>query len=138
MFALIQIGLVVLVITIVVGYVFRRQQEDRPRDELELRAQFYRKEVMNFLRRLHGSPSKVLQQRLEREIQHFHRAATLDQLLERAEQDENPRSTIDKYLEALNYLMQQGFETDRKPEIEDRIKRLQEQLHSPASYSRRG
>jgi len=136
MFVLIQLGLLVLVVTIVVGYVFRRKRDERPRDEVELRTQFYQEEVMNFLRRLRNSRTKTLLQRLEREIQHFHQATTLDQLLENAEYEKDPQAAIDRYLEALNYVMHHGFETDRKSEIEDHIKRLQEKVHSPASFSR--
>jgi len=95
-----------------------------------LRAQFYQEEVMNFIRRLKSSPNKTLKERLELEIERFHQASQLDEFLEKAEKEKNIQRAIDYYLEAITFIMKNDFETERKIEIEERIKALQAEPRS--------
>jgi len=50
----------------------------------------------------------------------------LDDLLEKAERETNPQKAIDYYLEALSFIMKNDFEKERKAEIEERLKTLQQ------------
>ncbi len=135
MFAFVQIGLIIVVMVIIISYLTRKQREEKPRDELSLRAQFYQEEVMNFIRRLKSSPSKILMERLELEIERFHQASQLDELLEKAEKEKNTQRAIDYYLEAMTFIMKNNFETARKIEIEEKIKALQGEPRSQAYSS---
>ena len=135
MFAFVQIGLIVVVMVIIISYLTRKQREEKPRDELSLRAQFYQEEVMNFIRRLKSSPNKTLKARLEFEIERFHQTSQLDELLEKAEKEKNTQRAIDYYLEAITFIMKNDFETERKIEIEEKIKALQAEPRSQAYSS---
>jgi len=135
MFAFVQIGLIIVVMVIIISYLTRKQREEKPRDELSLRAQFYQEEVMNFIRRLKSSPSKILMERLELEIERFHQTSQLDELLEKAEKEKNTQRAIDYYLEAMTFIMKNNFETARKIEIEEKIKALQGEPRSQAYSS---
>ena len=135
MFAFVQIGLIVVAMVIIISYLTRKQREEKPRNELSLRAQFYQEEVMNFIRRLKSSPSKILMERLELEIERFHQTSQLDELLEKAEKEKNTQRAIDYYLEAMTFIMKNNFETARKIEIEEKIKALQGQPRSQAYSS---
>jgi len=135
MFAFVQIGLIIVVMVIIISYLTRKQREEKPRDELSLRAQFYQEEVMNFIRRLKSSPSKILMERLELEIERFHQTFQLDELLEKAEKEKNTQRAIDYYLEAMTFIMKNNFETARKIEIEEKIKALQGEPRSQAYSS---
>ncbi len=135
MFAFVQIGLIIVVMVIIISYLTRKQREEKPRDELSLRAQFYQEEAMNFIRRLKSSPNKTLKERLKLEIERFHQTSQLDELLEKAEKEKNTQRAIDYYLEAMTFIMKNNFETERKPEIEEKIKTLQGQPRSQAYSS---
>ncbi|HHF98953.1 MAG TPA: hypothetical protein ENL39_05660 [Candidatus Aerophobetes bacterium] len=98
----------------------------KPKDELELRCDFFHQQVINFLNRLRRSRSKTRIRRLESEIERFQKAMDLDDILERAEKETNPQRAIDLYLEALSFIMKNDFEKERKAEIEEKIKALQQ------------
>jgi len=98
----------------------------KPKDELELRCDFFHQQVINFLNRLRRSRSKTRIRRLESEIERFQKAMDLDDILERAEKETNPQRAIDLYLEALSFIMKNDFEKERKVEIEEKIKALQQ------------
>jgi len=120
--------LIIAAVLIVLFLYLRGKGEMRvkkPRNELDLRCDFYREQVMNFLRRVKHSRSKTRIRRLETEIERFHRLMELDDLLEKAEKENNPQKAIDYYLEALSFIMKNDFEKERKSEIEEGIKALQ-------------
>ncbi|MBC7188865.1 hypothetical protein H5U35_01435 [Candidatus Aerophobetes bacterium] len=96
------------------------------RDEVELRCDFYHQQVLNFLKKLKKTRSRTRLARLDSEIERFQKVMELDDLLEKAEREKVPQKAIDWYLEALSYIMKHDFERERKAEIEDRIKSLQE------------
>ncbi|MCD6406584.1 hypothetical protein J7L81_01765, partial [Candidatus Aerophobetes bacterium] len=93
---------------------------------LELRCDFFHQQIINFLNRLRRSRSKTRIRRLESEIERFQKAMDLDDILERAEKETNPQRAIDLYLEALSFIMKNDFEKERKAEIEEKIKALQQ------------
>ena len=123
-----QILLIAAVLVIVYLYLRSRGgvRVKRPKDELELRCDFYYEQVMNFLRRLKHSRSKTRIQRLETETERFQKVTDLDDILESGEKESNSQKAIDYYLEALSFVMKNNFEIDRKAEIEEKIKTLQE------------
>ena len=123
-----QILLIAAVLVIVYLYLRSRGgvRVKRPKDELELRCDFYYEQVMNFLRRLKHSRSKTRIQRLETETERFQKVTDLDDILESGEKETNSQKAIDYYLEALSFVMKNNFEIDRKAEIEEKIKTLQE------------
>ena len=98
----------------------------KPRDELELRCDFYHEQVRDFLYRLKDSRSKARIRRLESEIERFQKVMDIDELLEKAEKESNHHKAIDYYLEALSYIMKNNFEKERKADIEEKIKSLQQ------------
>jgi len=122
--------IVLIVAVLLIFFLYLRSREDlrirKPRDELELRCDFYHEQVVNFLRRLKRSRSKARIRRLESEIERFQKVMELDDLLEKAEKETNPQRAIDYYLEALSFMMKNNFEKERKPEIEEKIKSLQQ------------
>ena len=123
-----QILLIAAVLVIVYLYLRSRGgvRVKKPKDELELRCDFYYEQVMNFLRRLKHSRSKTRIQRLETETERFQKVTDLDDILESGEKETNSQKAIDYYLEALSFVMKNNFEIDRKAEIEEKIKTLQE------------
>ena len=123
-----QILLIAAVLVIVYLYLRSRGgvRVKRPKDELELRCDFYYEQVMNFLRRLKHSRSKTRIQRLETETERFQKVTDLDDILESGEKETNSQKAIDYYLEALSFVMKNNFEIDRKAEIEEKIKTLQQ------------
>lgn len=126
---MLQIVLIAAVLVIFYLYLRGRREEIRirkPRDELELRCDFYHEQILNFLRRLRRSRSRIRIRRLESEIERFQKVMDLDDLLEKAEMETDPRKAIDYYLEALSFMMSNSFEKERKEEIEEKIKNLQQ------------
>ncbi len=123
------IQIIIIAIVLIAFFLYLRGKGDmkikRPRDELDLRCDFYKEQIMNFLRRVRRTRSKTRLRRLESEIERFHKVMELDDLLEKAERENNPRKAIDYYLEALAFIMKHNFEKERKNEIEERIKQLQ-------------
>jgi len=125
---MVQLLLIAAVLIIFLLYIRGREgvKIKKPRDELELRSDFFYEQVMNFLRRLKSSRSKTRIRRLEKEIERFQKVMDLDDLLEKAERETNPQKAIDYYLEALSFIMKNDFEKERKAEIEEKIKALQQ------------
>ncbi|MBE0477608.1 hypothetical protein IBX65_00610 [Candidatus Aerophobetes bacterium] len=121
---------VLIIAVLVIFFLYLRAREEikvkKPRDELGLRCDFYHEQVRNFLQGLRYSRSKVRITRLESEIERFQKVMDLDELLEKAEKESNPRKAIDYYLEALSYMMKNNFEKERKADIEEKIKSLQQ------------
>ena len=124
-----QIVLIAAVLAIFLLYMKSSRGEmkvKKPKDELELRCDFFQQEVLDFINRLKRYRSKTRINRLESEIERFQKVMDLDDLLERAERETNSRKAIDYYLEALSFIMKNDFEKERKVEIEEKIKALQQ------------
>jgi len=124
-----QIVLIAAVLAIFLLYMKSSRGEmkvKKPKDELELRCDFFQQEVLDFINRLKRYRSKTRISRLESEIERFQKVMDLDDLLERAERETNSRKAIDYYLEALSFIMKNDFEKERKVEIEEKIKALQQ------------
>ena len=125
---MVQLLLIAAVLIIFLLYIRGREgvKIKKPRDELELRCDLFYEQVMNFLRRLKSSRSKTRIRRLEKEIERFQKVMDLDDILEKAERETSPQKAIDYYLEALSFIMKNDFEKERKAEIEEKIKALQQ------------
>ncbi|MCD6574369.1 hypothetical protein J7K97_01660 [Candidatus Aerophobetes bacterium] len=124
-----QIVLIAAVLAIFLLYMKSSRGEmkvKKPKDELELRCDFFQQEVLDFINRLKRYRSKTRISRLESEIERFQKVMDLDDLLERAERETNSQKAIDYYLEALSFIMKNDFEKERKVEIEEKIKALQQ------------
>lgn len=124
-----QIVLIAAVLAIFLLYMKSSRGEmkvKKPKDELELRCDFFQQEVLDFINRLKRYRSKTRINRLESEIERFQKVMDLDDLLERAERETNSQKAIDYYLEALSFIMKNDFEKERKVEIEEKIKALQQ------------
>lgn len=123
-----QVIIIAVVLIIFLFYLKGREKVKvkKIKDELELNCDFYQQQITNFLKKLRQSRSKTRIRRLEAEIERFQKAMDLDELLERAEKEINPQRAIDYYLEALSFIIKNDFEKERKPEIEEKIKALQE------------
>jgi len=132
--------LIAIVAVLVILLLYFREKEGvkvkKIKDELELRCDFYQEQIINFLKKLRQSRSKTRIRRLETEIERFQKAMDLDEILEKAEKEINPQKAIDYYLEALSFIMKNDFEKERKPEIEEKIKTLQEMKGKRVYYNR--
>lgn len=121
---------VLIAAVLVIFFLYLRSRSEvrlkRPKNELELRCDFYYQQIVNFLRRLRHSRSKTRIRRLESEIERFQKVMDLDDVLEKAETETNLQKAIDYYLEALSFMMNNNFEKERKAEIEEKIRNLQE------------
>jgi len=125
---MIQVGLVIICLIILFLYLKGKPKKERSRSEIETRAKFYEKEIMRFLKEIKQGVSQTKIRRLQIEIERFKKASQLDLILEKAEQEKNPKKAIDYYLEAFSFINKNNFELERKSEIEDKIKALQERI----------
>ncbi len=122
---MIQLGLVVVVIIILILYLKSRPEKE-PSSELELKADLLKREVMRLLEEVKKKSTPIKMKRLEIEIQRFQKARRLDELLGKAEREKDPQKAIDYYLEAFSFIKKNNFELERKQEIEEKIKTLQQ------------
>lgn len=125
---MIQVGLVIICLVILFLYLKGRPKKEQQRSEIETRAKSYEKEIMRFLKEIKQGVSQTKIRRLQIETERFKKASQLDIILEKAEQEKNPRKAIDYYLEAFSFINKNNFELERKSEIEDKIKALQERI----------
>ena len=125
---MIQIILIVAVIVFFVWYLRRNTAaKSGTAGELQRRADLYAEQLMEFVHRVKKAPTQVSRRRLDIELARLERIRKLDTLLEGAEQEANVAKAIDLYLEALSLVTQQNIEPERKSEIEEKIKWLQNQ-----------
>lgn len=126
---MIQLALVIVVVIILILY-FRGRSEKEPSSELELKADLLKKEVMRLLEEVKKKPTRIKIRRLEAELEGLQKARRLDELLAKAEREKDSQKAIDYYLEAFSFIKKNNFELERKQEIEEKIKTLQQ---SPAT-----
>ncbi len=129
---MIQFATIIIVFAIVLFYLVGKKGKQKPRNEVDSKCEFYREEIVNFIKRVKSLKSKTRLKRLEIEMKRFRKAMQLDEILERAEKENNPAKAIDYYLEALSFILKNKFEPERKTEIEEKIKILQEDTKSRA------
>ena len=127
---MIQFAIIIVVLIIVLLYLIGRKGKQKPRNELDLKCEFYKQEIINFIKRVRLLKSKTRMKRLEIEMERFRKAMQFDEILEKAERENNPAKAIDYYLEALSFILKNKFEPERKTEIEEKIKVLQEDTKS--------
>jgi len=133
---MIQLGLVVVVIIILILYLKSRPEKE-PSSELELKADLLKREVMRLLEEVKKKSTPIKMKRLEIEIQRFQKARRLDELLGKAGQEKDPQKAIDYYLEAFSFIKKNNFELERKQEIEEKIKILQQSPPTRISSGKR-
>ena len=122
---MIQLGLIIICLVIIALYLGGKPKKPRLKSEIDIKAEFYRREIMRFLKGLKEGITQTKIKRLQIEIERFKKARQLDGILEKAEREKNSRKAIDYYLEAFSFITKNNFELDRKDEIEDKIKALQ-------------
>ncbi len=127
---MIQFAIIIVVLIIVLLYLIGRKGKQKLRNELDLKCEFYKQEIINFIKRVRLLKSKTRMKRLEIEMERFRKAMQFDEILEKAERENNPAKAIDYYLEALSFILKNKFEPERKTEIEEKIKILQEDTKS--------
>lgn len=129
---MVQLIIIAIVLIIFLFYFTGKKKKQKPKDELDLKCEFYKEEIMNFIRKVKSFRSKTRLKRLEIEMERFHKVMQLDEILEKAERENSPAKAIDYYLEALSFVLKNKFEPERKTEIEENIKILQENAKSRA------
>jgi len=133
---MIQLGLVVFVLIILILYLKSRPEKE-PSSEPELKADLLKREVMRLLEEVKKKSTPIKMKRLEIEIERFQKARRLDELLGKAGQEKDPPKAIDYYLEALSFIKKNDFELERKQEIEEKIKTLQQSPPTRISSGKR-
>lgn len=130
---MLQLALIVMGLFIVFLFLRSEKKKHMPRNEIEKKAEIFKKEIIEFLNDVQRKTTKIKIRRLEREMEKFNKAKQLDRILEKAEEEKNPYKAIDYYLEAFSFITKHNFEVDRKREIEERIKYLQGRIESSTS-----
>ncbi len=126
---MIQLALVVGIVIILILY-FRSRSEKQPPSQLELKADLLKGEVMRLLEDVKKKPTPIKMKRLEIELERLQKGRGLDELMGKAEREKDSQKAIDCYLEAFSFIKKNNFELERKQEIEEKIKTLQQ---SPAT-----
>ncbi len=130
---MIQFALVIIGLFIVFIFLKGERRKREPRNEIEKKAELFKKEILEFLKDVQRKPTKTKLKRLEIEKEKFNKAKQLDKILERAGEERDSRKAIDYYLEAFSFITKNNFELERKSEIEERIRYLQGRIESSAS-----
>jgi hypothetical protein len=134
---MIPLGLLIGCIVILVIYLKTRPRKERPLSEIDTKLESYRKGTMKFLKEIKQGRSETKIRRLQIETERFKKANQLDIILEKAEQERNAKKAIDYYLEAFSFISKNNFELERKSEIEDKIRALQERIEPTISSQKR-
>jgi len=125
---MLQIGLVVICLVIFLIYLKGRPARKQLQSEIDIQIESYQKETMRFLKEIKRGLTQTKRRRLQIEAERLKKASQLDRILEKAEREGNPKKAIDYYLEAFSFINKNNFELDRKSEIENKIKALQERM----------
>lgn len=125
---MLQIGLVVICLIIFLIYFKGRPKKKQLQSEIDIQIESYQKETMRFLKEIKQGLTQTKRRRLQIEAERFKKASQLDRILEKAEREGNLKKAIDYYLEAFSFINKNNFELERKSEIENKIKALQERM----------
>jgi len=134
---MILLGLIIICIVILFFYFKSKPRKERPLSEIDAKVESYRKGTMKFLKEMKQGRSQTKIRRLQIETERFKQANQLDIILQKAEQERNAKKAIDYYLEAFSFISKNNFELERKSEIEDKIKALQERIEPSISSQKR-
>ena len=134
---MIPLGLIIVCIVILLLYLKTKPKKERPLSEIDTKVESYRKGTTKFLKEMKQGRSQTKIRRLQIETERFKKANQLDIILEKAEQERNAKKAIDYYLEAFSFISKNNFELERKSEIEDKIKALQERIEPSISSQKR-
>lgn len=125
---MLQIALLVICLVIFLIYFKGRATKKQVQSEVDIQIESYRKEIMRFLKEIKQGLTQTKRRRLQIEAERLKKATQLDRILEKAERESNPKKAIDYYLEAFSFINKNNFELERKSEIENKIKALQERM----------
>ncbi len=134
---MIPLGLIIACIVILIIYFKSKPRKERPLSEVDGKIETYQKETMRFLKETKQGRSQTKIRRLEIETERFKKAHQLDIILEKAERERNVKKAIDYYLEAFSFINKNNFELERKSEVEDKIKALQERIKPSISSQKK-
>ncbi len=134
---MIPLGLIIGCMVILLIYFKNKPKKERQLSEIDNKVESYRKETMGFLKEVKQGRSQTKIRRLQIETERFKKANQLDIILEKAEQQRNAKKAIDYYLEAFSFINKNNFELERKSEIEDKIKALQEKIKPSITSQKR-
>ncbi len=134
---MIPLGLIIGCMVILLIYFKNKPKKERQLSEIDNKVESYRKETMGFLKEVKQGRSQTKIRRLQIETERFKKANQLDIILEKAEQQRNAKKAIDYYLEAFSFINKNNFELERKSEIEDKIKALQERIKPSITSQKR-
>ena len=134
---MIPLGLIIACIVILIIYFKSKPRKERPLSEVDGKIETYQKETMRFLKETKQGRSQTKIRRLEIETERFKKAHQLDIILEKAERERNVKEAIDYYLEAFSFINKNNFELERKSEVEDKIKALQERIKPSISSQKK-
>ena len=134
---MIQVGLVIIVLILLIAYLKNKKvnkPEKRhppspltsPLKEVDTKIELFKREIMEFLKELKRGKTQTRTKRLKIEIERLRKVRQLDAILEKAEKETNPPKAIDYYLEGFSFITKNKFELDRKKEIEEKIRSLQQ------------
>ena len=136
---MIQLGLIAIGFIVLIFYLRGKGRIQRmPENKVVAKSDLLRRQVMSFLKEVREKTTSTKTRRLEIEIERFQKAMQLDELLEKAEMEKNPKKAIDYYLEALAFIIKNNFELNRKGEIKEKIRALQEETEVQHTYSHHG
>ncbi|MEA1964928.1 MAG: hypothetical protein U9O41_07360 [Candidatus Aerophobetes bacterium] len=130
---MIQLGLVIVALILLITYLRKikankpeKKHPPLPSKKVDVKIELFKQEMMEFLKELKGRKTQTRIKRLDIEIERLHKVRQLDVILEKAEKETNPQKAIDCYLEGFSFITKNKFELNRKEEIEEKIRSLQQ------------
>lgn len=130
---MIQVGLVIIVFILLIAYlrstkVNKPEKRRSPSKKVDAKIELFKQETMEFLKELKRGKTQTRIKRLDIEIERLQKVRELDAILEKAEKETNPQKAIDYYLEVFSFITKNKFELERKEEIEEKIRSLQQMI----------
>jgi len=132
---MIQVGLVIIVFILLIAYLRstkvnkpEKRRPHSPSKKVDAKIELFKQETMEFLKELKRRKTQTRIKRLDIEIERLQKVKKLDAILEKAEKETNPQKAIDYYLEVFSFITKNKFELERKEEIEEKIRSLQQMI----------
>jgi len=132
---MIQVGLVIIVFILLIAYLrstkvnkLEKRRPHSPSKKVDAKIELFKQETMEFLKELKRGKTQTRIKRLDIEIERLQKVKELDAILEKAEKETNPQKAIDYYLEVFSFITKNKFELERKEEIEEKIRSLQQMI----------
>ncbi|MCD6472963.1 hypothetical protein J7K55_07630 [Candidatus Aerophobetes bacterium] len=130
---MIQLGLIIIVLILLLAYlknikVNKPVKKNLPESlkGVDAKIELFKQETAEFLKELKRRKTQTRIKRLDIEIERLRKIRKFDTILEKAEEETNPQKAIDYYLEGFSFITKNKFELERKGEIEEKIRSLQQ------------